>query len=274
MRREGSGKHAGHGIIAADSTGQFVWPRGLPAPELLTFAHDWPMALTSVSSSRGSARGLLHNHLPLLVMSGIGLCAVGVVAYLLWPTWGTEKADDPSRLPISVGNTLFNVPTRSIRVKVQKRTGPQERVDLAFVYPSLDAPEAPRHVTLETVEDNLPDIDRIFVAIAAHHDALSPDERTRTIYPRYLDPASGSLEDGLSVRPFRDNTPYANEDLVYASSPQIIARCTRDGKTPGMCLSERRIEGADLTFRFPRGWLVRWRDVAGAMDQLIRQMRK
>ena len=114
----------------------------------------------------------------------------------------------------------------------------------------------------------------IFLSIAAHHDALSPDERTRTIYPRYLDQNAGSLQDGLSIRPFRDNTPYASEDLVYASSPQIIARCTRDAKTPGMCLAERRIEGADLTFRFPRAWLAQWRDVANAMDRIISQMRK
>lgn len=231
------------------------------------------MALDTLTSQRRPAAR--HSHLvPLVAMGAIGACAIGIVAYLLWPTWGVEKLDDPSRLPVSIGNTLFNVPTKAIRVKVQKRTGPQERVDLNFVYPSLEAPEAPRHVTVETVEDNLPEIDRIFLSIAAHHDALSPDERVRTIYPRYLDPNSGRLEDGLSVRAFRDNTPYASEDLVYAASPQIVARCTRDAKTPGMCLSERRIEGADLTFRFPRAWLAQWRDVAGAMDQIIGQMRK
>lgn len=229
------------------------------------------MALTSSTSSRSNARR--GHHVPLLAMAAIGACAVGLVAYLLWPTWEVEKVDDPSRLPISIGNTLFNVPTKAIRVKMQKRTGPQERVDLNLLYPSLQPPEAPRHVSADTVEDNLPDIDRIFVSITAHHDALSPDDRTRTIYPRYFDPTSGSLQDGLSIRPFRDNTPYANEDLVYAGSPQIIARCTRDGKTPGMCLSERRIEGADLTFRFPRAWLVKWRDVANAMDQIAVRMR-
>lgn len=231
------------------------------------------MALDSLTSQRRPAAR--HGHLvPVLTMGTIGACAIGLVAYLLWPTWNIEKLDDPSRLPISVGNTLFNVPTKAVRVKLQKRTGPQERVDLNFVYPSLEAPEAPRHVTAETVEENLPEINRIFLSIAAHHDALSPDERTRTIYPRYLDQTAGRLVDGLSERPFRDNTPYAGEDLVYASSPQIIARCTRDGKTPGMCLSERRIEGADLTFRFPRAWLAQWRDVAGAMDQIISRMRK
>lgn len=234
------------------------------------------MALYSSATPRPApARRAQRGHfVPFLIMGVIGACAVGVVAYLLWPTWGIEKAGDPSRLPISIGNTLFNVPTQAIRVKVQKRTGPQERVDLNFAYPSLEAPEARQPVSAETVEENLPDIDRIFLSIAAHHDALSPDDRTRTIYPRYLDQNAGSIQDGLSIRPFRDNTPYANEDLVYASLPQIIARCTRDAKTPGMCLAERRIEGADLTFRFPRGWLSKWRDVAGAMDQIIIRMRK
>jgi hypothetical protein len=43
--------------------------------------------------------------------------------------------------------------------------------------------------------------------------------------------------------------------------------------TPGMCLSERRIDGADLTFRFPRTWLAQWRDVANAMERLTVRMR-
>lgn len=234
------------------------------------------MALSSSNPSRPvSTPPVRRSHaVPFLVMGAIGACAIAAVAYLLWPTWAVEKAGDPDRLPISIGNTLFNVPTKAIRVKLQKRTGPQERVDLSLIYPSLEAPEARRPVSAETFEENLPEIDRIFVSIAAHHDALSPDERTRTIYPRYLDPTAGSLQDGLSIRPFRENTPYANEDLVYASSPQIIARCTRDAKTPGMCLSERRIEGADITFRFPRDWLSKWRDVAGAMDQIIARMRR
>lgn len=216
-----------------------------------------------------------RSHLtPFAVAGGIGLTAILLVAYLLWPTWDAEKPTDPSHLPMLIGETPFNVPTKAIRVKLQKRTGPQERVDLNFMYPSLEAPEARSHVTADAVEESAPQIDRIFLSIAAHRNALAPDERMRTIYPRYLDSNPARVADGLSTRPFRDNTPYANEDLVYASSPQFIARCTRDASTPGMCLSERRVEGADLTFRFPRSWLKQWRDVAGAMDQLVGRMRK
>ncbi|WP_283810404.1 hypothetical protein [Bradyrhizobium guangdongense] len=40
-----------------------------------------------------------------------------------------------------------------------------------------------------------------------------------------------------------------------------------------MCLTERRIGGADLTFRFPRSWLGNWREVAEAMEKLTAQLR-
>jgi hypothetical protein len=39
-----------------------------------------------------------------------------------------------------------------------------------------------------------------------------------------------------------------------------------------MCLAERRIGGADLTFRFPRAWMAQWRDVAEAMERLTAQL--
>ncbi len=141
-----------------------------------------------------------------------------------------------------------------------EHSGPQERVDLSYVYPSLEASNLPRHVSVENFDENAQPIDRIFVSISAHHDATSPDTRLRTIYPRYIDRATSS-EDGLTTQPFRDNSPYSNEDLFLGTTPALVARCTRDGATEGMCMSERRIGGADLIFRFPRSWLAQWRDV-------------
>ncbi len=211
-----------------------------------------------------------RGHLILVMLAGaIAVGALALVAYLLWPTWGTAGSSDPQRLPVSVGGTLFNVPTSAIRMKIQRHSGPQERIDLSFTFPSLEPPEAPKHVSADTIEETaMQPIDRIFVSIAAHHDTLAPDMRVRTIYPRYLEAGESSSGDGLSERAFRDGTPYSGEDLLSAAVPPLAARCTRDAATPGMCLSERRIDGADLTFRFPRSWLAQWRDVAAAMDRL------
>jgi hypothetical protein len=220
--------------------------------------------------SRGRARGHM---IPIMLACALTICAIALVAYLLWPTWGPDTSSSPARLPVSVGATLFNVPTTAIRMKIQRHSGPQERVDLNFAFPSLEAPDAPMHVSADAVEEAVQPIDRIFLSISAHHDTLAPDTRVRTIYPRYLEQGSTPGQDGLTMRAFRDGTPYSNEDLFFASTPNLSARCTRDAATPGMCLSERRIDGADLTFRFPRSWLAQWRDVANAMDRLTAQLR-
>lgn len=229
------------------------------------------MTALSTASNRSRRRFANAHLLPILLAGVFAAAALAVVAYLLWPTWTAQNAGLPERLPVSVGGTLFNVPTASIRMKVQRHSGPQERVDLSFLYPSLEVPEAPRHVTAETVEQAMQPIDRVFLSIAAHHDALAPDVRAATIYPRYLGPAAAPGQDGLTIRPFRSESPYGGEDLV--SSDALAARCTRDAATPGMCLSERRIDGADLTFRFPRAWLAQWREVSAAMDRLTTQLR-
>ena len=210
--------------------------------------------------------------IPVMLAAALTAGAISLVAYLLWPTWGTDPSSGPARLPVSIGNTLFNVPTAAIRMKIQRHSGPQERIDLSFDYPSLAAPDATKHVSADTLEEAIQPIDRIFLSISAHHDTLAPDARIRTIYPRYLEQASSPGQDGLTMRAFRDGTPYGNEDLFFATTPNLTARCSRDAATPGMCLSERRIDGADLIFRFPRSWLAQWRDVASAMDRLAAQL--
>ena len=241
-------------------------------PSLWTL-HAMTLFSTAQHIARRSRRRRRGHLVPIMVGSALAAAAIGLVAYLLWPTWGQDASSGPARLPVSVGATLFNVPATAIRMKIQRHSGPQERLDLSFAFPSLEAPEAPKHISADTVDEAVQPIDRLFLSIAAHHDTLAPDTRVRTIYPRYLEPASGPGPDGLAMRAFRDGTPYGNEDLFVASSPNLSARCTRDAATPGMCLSERRIEGADLTFRFPRSWLAQWRDIANAMDRLTVQLR-
>jgi hypothetical protein len=211
---------------------------------------------------------------PIMLAGMLTAGAIALVAYLLWPTWGAQASSNPASLPVSIGGTLFNVPTMAVRMKIQRHSGPQERVDLSFAFPSLEAPEAPKHVSVETVEEGVQPIDRIFLSISAHHDAMAPETRLQTIYPRYLEQTAVPGKDGVTMRAFRDGSPYSNEDLFLANGPGLDARCTRDATTPGMCLSERRVEGADLTFRFPRSWLAQWRDVASAMDRLTTELHR
>jgi hypothetical protein len=167
---------------------------------------------------------------------------------------------------------VFNVPPAAIRFKVQRRAGAQARVDLSFVWPSLTPPDG-RSKPPPTVP---PDVtNRLFATIATSDSTLPPMERLKAIYPRYLAGTAVVGPDGLSLQGFRDGSPYQGDDLIYdpAARERFLLRCTRPvGATPAMCLHERRIEGADITIRFPREWLSDWRAVAGGIDRLIKSL--
>ncbi len=219
---------------------------------------------------------------PLLLLAALMFAAVAYIVYVLWPRWpGMPVALDAPELPITIGGVAFNVPPAAVRVGVQRRPGALERIDLAFMWPSLQPATAapkPAPPAAGSAPGTALTLDRIFVTIAAAGDEMAPEERLRTIYPRYAatEPVSGP--NGLAVLAFKEGTPYQGEDLIYdATAPDnFLVRCTRDGPgaTPGTCLYERRIEdAADLVARFPRDWLGEWQTVAGNIDLLIRGLR-
>ena len=117
--------------------------------------------------------------------------------------------------------------------------------------------------------------DRLFVTIVSLAGVLPPLERLRTIYLRYVAAQAAAGPDGLAVLPFRSATPYDGQDLVYAANDpqQFLARCTRAaGAVPSTCISERAVDGAQISIRFPRDWLSDWRNVAASFDRLATQL--
>jgi hypothetical protein len=210
---------------------------------------------------------------PLLLFAVAVLTAVAYVAYVLWPRWPDSAVtlDAPS-LPIIVAGVTFNIAPAAIRVPVQRRPGTQERVDLAYLWPSLTPPDPALKPTVGApVDPN----QRLFVTIASGDDTLPLLERVQTIYPRYLAPEPTAGPDGLTLRDFRDGTPYQGEELVFeqAAPEHFLARCSRKGVTnSGTCLLERRIGKADITLRFPRDWLGDWKGVANGIDRLIARL--
>jgi hypothetical protein len=216
--------------------------------------------------------------LPLAILLMLVLAAAAFIAYVLWPRWPEPAiSPDAPSLPITVANVAFNVPPAALRMPVQRRPGSHERVDLAFLWPSLEPPDQAQKFTAPVAGVPTGLIERVFVTIAAAGDTLPPTERLKTIYPRYASTAPVAGPAGLAVLAFREGTPYQGEDLIYdAQTPDnFLVRCSRNGAgpTPGTCLFERRIETADVVVRFPRDWLGDWQDVAGNIDRLIKSLR-
>jgi hypothetical protein len=225
-------------------------------------------------------------NLLMLPVTFLGLLVVGAgifVTVALWPTWSAAPIPhDAPLIPTTVADVLFDVPPAAIRNPVQRHAGPHERIDLAFLWPALTPPpvdsKVPDQPAVELTDDSAAVWDasaRLFVTIAALGPVLPPLERLRSIYPRYVEAEATAGPDGLAILPFRNTSPYADEDLVYlAGTPeQFFARCSRPvSGVPGTCIHERLVGAAEITFRFPRAWIGDWRNVAAGFDRLIAQI--
>jgi hypothetical protein len=228
---------------------------------------------------RPRGRSLRPLILPPLALAAFSLTAAAYIAYVLWPRW-PSPANDPNApaLPVIIAGVTFNVPAAAIRAPVQRRAGSHDRIDLSFLWPSLEPPEPNGKPALPQAEGLAPPsqmFERIFLTISAGGGSLPPTERVFTIYPRYTAAESSPGPGGLVVLPFRNGTPYQGEDLIYdAEAPGFLVRCSRSvGPTPGTCLYERWIDAATIVARFPRDWLADWRAVAGNIDRLIASLR-
>jgi hypothetical protein len=216
-----------------------------------------------------------HNPLaaPLMVFAGVVVIAAFYVAYVLWPRWPEAPvALNAPSLPIVVSGVNFNIEPAAIREAIERRPGTQARVDLAYLWPSLKPPDPTAKPRVGALVDPNK---RLFVTVAAGDTTLPLTERVQEIYPRYLVAKPTAGPDGLTLRGFRDGTPYQGEELVFESSaPEyFLARCSLKGVVnSGTCLLERRIGNADITFRFPRAWLTDWQRVAKAIDTLMARL--
>ncbi|HZP78656.1 MAG TPA: hypothetical protein VFB45_21130 [Pseudolabrys sp.] len=221
---------------------------------------------------RGRPTGL--SVLPLVGFALAGSLAIAYVGYVLWPRWPAEPPVtlDAPALPITVSGVAFNIEPAAIRMPVQRKPGAHERVDLAYLWPSLTPPDP---AVKPSVGAPLDPNERLFVTIAGGEATLPPGERLKTIYPRYLTPAIENGPGGLMLRHFSDGSPYQGEDLIYdAAVPErFVARCTRKGVgNSGVCLDERRIDGADVTFRFPRDWLADTATLTSGIERLMARL--
>lgn len=244
---------------------------------------------TNARRQRGDHLAILPLALPVLLVAAI----VGLIGYLLWPTWPRAAVPiDAPAIPVTVAGVLFNVPPAAIRAAIQRHPGAHDRVDLVFVWPTLTPPQATGDEPAATSAAHSATAighsgtgsavpasvsDRLFVTIGSlSGGVLAPAERLRTVYPRYVEHDASDGPDGLAIQAFREGTPYQGEDLIYAveSPERFFARCSRTARgVPAICIQERSLDGAEITLRFAREWLADWRSVAANFDRLLVRLR-
>ncbi len=175
---------------------------------------------------------------------------------------GGRRAPTRLTLPITVGGVLFNVPPASIRVSMQRRPGALERLDLAFLWPSLEPPDPKARPRPE--RSHSADRPACSSPSSVQTVAMAPHERVRMIYPRYLGDTQYDGPDGLKDDP-RSGRHAATPTRTCSSirrQPELrgaLLASERSRHAAACASTERRFDQADVSVRFPSEWLTEWR---------------
>jgi len=221
------------------------------------------MALLAGGQNRARrARGRSCTAVFVAVLAAVGIASI---VYLLLPRWIVEQAPvDAPRLPISIAGVVFNIAPAAIRFPVQRRAGPQDRVDLAYTWPDLGAPDSHAGVSMARLFGRHRGGAIDHAAVGAAPIDLSALCR-HAVRVRAGRPSSSRRS--ATTRPMRARTC----STIPAAPDRFLVRCTRshDALTLATCLYELPDGAAALTFRFPRDWLGDWPAVVSATDRLI-----
>ncbi len=102
-------------------------------------------------------------------------------------------------LPIMIAGAAFNIEPAAIRIPVQRRAGTLNRVDLAYLWPSLVPPDPSiKIVDGAPVDPN----ERLFATIQASDGTMPINERVQThlsALPRPRDSAARRRADAAAV---------------------------------------------------------------------------
>ena len=178
---------------------------------------------------------------------------------VLWPRWPARRSR-PTRRPCRSPSAACCSTCRRPRsaCAMQRRPGAQERLDLAFLWPSLAPPDpAARPAPREAA----PPIDRHLHHHRAAVDArCAPNERVKhdlsALSRRHAVRRAGRPDGDLVPRrhALSGRGPVLRSGRAAGLRDALLAPGAAG--TPGMCLYERRFEGADVTVRFPSDWLT------------------
>jgi hypothetical protein len=215
-------------------------------------------------------------HLPMLaVVAGLVLLAtlmmtrLGINAFEIFVR-DAGKTADPAPVAVTVGQVDMDIPRNMIRFAAE-RGGVQLKLDLHLHWPTLDGFSVERAAMFQSSATEAP---IVYVTIRPAGDAMSPEDRFRTVYPRVLADDMRQTARGYIVRTFREGFGYDGEELYIARHPErpLSARCENPAEgTGGVCISEFRTDtGLDVAYRFRHSILEDWR----AIDEGIRTLIK
>ncbi len=120
----------------------------------------------------------------------------------------------------------------------------------------------------------------VYMPIRADKLNLSELDRFRRIYLAYVVDTKGvPASFGLTRYEFRNDSGYRGEDLLLGSSPSglVVLHCAKlgpDVPSPNCWRDMQLAKNVSVSYRFKRGRLSHWREIADGVNKLMNSFRK
>jgi hypothetical protein len=231
-----------------------------------------------------SREGEIHQHsgwlIPLGLLGVIAALSGFFLLYYLRPPSAPFRDSRPTSavtlVDLSVRGLRLHIPARYIESRAARSGGDQDVIPLFAALPDMrgysDAEEA---FFSSTVADS----PIIHLLIRADTNGLDTQTRLQRIYMPYIaEPKGEPAPFGLTRYIFRADSGYGRSDLYVANEGGPLLLCERpaqDLPSPNCLAIDRPIaQGVNLSYRFKRAQLARWRAITDGVNRLVSEFRR
>ncbi|MFN4355029.1 hypothetical protein [Parvibaculum sp.] len=217
--------------------------------------------------------------IPLLVFAGVLIFSGIFLYYYFGPTPGELLGRDArassasSEIEAIIADQRFVIPENYTRYPAQRGGGRMNMIDMHALLPGL-LPYSPDQQ--ESFADNSIRSNVIYFSLSQRDAALNSSRRLKDIYSKYLasaEPEEGP--DGLQLFRFRDNTGYANQDLLVGKDAEeriLLLICDRRSaqiESPNCYRSLLLGPRLEMSYRYKRHHLDSWRMIDRNISALV-----
>lgn len=217
--------------------------------------------------------------IPGLVLIGVLTFSGAFLYYYFGPTPSEILGLDPRasaadrKIETIVADRRFLIPENYTRYPTQRGGGRLTNIDMHALLPDMTPYETGLQ---ERFIDNSAESDVVYFALAETQTPLTASRRLKEIYSKYLAaPEPEEDEAGLQRFTFRNDSGYANQDLLVARDDQermVLLLCDRRSPlvdSPNCTRSLLLGPRLDLTYRYKRSHLSDWREIDRAVTTLV-----
>jgi hypothetical protein len=237
-------------------------------------------------SQPGIEQAEIHQHSGWLIPLGLALVILVLCgAFLLYdlrPGIGLFRNNAPttdaSTVRVAVRGVKFEVPGNYLDSRATRRGGDLDVMGLTALLPDMRG-----YSTADAAMflSNAADSPLVYLILRGDTNGLGAADRLARVYMPYVaDPRGTADQFGLTRYTFREGTGYERNDLYVGDSgaEQLLLLCERpaqDLPSPNCLAIDRPVApGVNLSYRFKRAQLSRWRNIASGVDGLLAKFMK